>query len=80
MVVNTESKNAPTIAYQKLEIENPGDSAATISSDTAFTMKINKPRVMIVIGKANKLRMGFMTAFTIPKISAVMIIEVVLEN
>ena len=79
-VVNMESKSAPTIAYQKLEIENPGDSAATISKDAAFTMKMNNPRVMIVIGRASKLRMGFMTAFTIPKMSAVIIIEVTFEK
>jgi hypothetical protein len=79
-VVNIESKSAPTIAYQKLEIENPGDSAATISKDAAFTMKRNNPSVRIVMGRANKLRMGFMIALTIPKMSAVIIIEVTFEK
>lgn len=75
IVVNTERKNAPTIAYQKLEIENPGDSAATISSDAAFTMKMNRPKVIIVTGSASRFRMGFMIAFTIPRMSAVRMIE-----
>ena len=66
-----ERTTAPIIADQKLAIEKPGESDATISKEIAFTTNINNPKVRIVRGRAMKLSIGFITALIMPKISAV---------
>jgi hypothetical protein len=70
-VLITESRNAPKIATQKKEvIENPGTINATISSTNAFMIRVNNPKVIIVSGIEISIRIGFIIAFTSPRISA----------
>jgi hypothetical protein len=75
-----ERTTAPIMADQKLAIEKPGDSAATISKQIALTTKIKIPNVRIVKGNEIKLRMGFIIALITPKIRAVTIMAPVPVN
>ncbi len=71
--MNIESTTAHTIADQKLVIEKPGESDATISKEMALTININNPKVRIVKGNAIRLRIGLTMVLIMPKISAVTI-------
>lgn len=54
------------MAVQKETIENPGTTAATISSIIALIMIRNRPNVSTLIGKEITIKSGFSVAFTMP--------------
>lgn len=55
------------IAHKKPSIKNPGTRSDVNQTIIALRIKVNKPRVTIVIGKVRINRIGFMIALKIPK-------------
>jgi hypothetical protein len=57
-------------AYQKLSIVNPGTTKEAREINAAFIIKINKPKVKIVIGKVRIIKMGLIKEFIPPSTTA----------
>lgn len=58
------------IAMPRPEILNPGIKAAAKSTIEALMIKVNKPKVKILIGKVKIRMIGRITALTAPNMSA----------
>lgn len=71
--LNMDTKNEPTSASRKPSTRNPSMKDAAKRNSNAFIIKMNNPRVTIVIGNVSMTRIGFMITFKTPKISAVTI-------
>ncbi len=65
-MLDIESTSQPKNADHQPLISNPGSRAAQIFNTAAFTTKVNKPRVIIVIGKVRKNKMGQIKALANP--------------
>jgi branched-chain amino acid aminotransferase len=68
---STSDNTSPKImAHKNPSTWKPGTTLLTNKTNSALMTKVNKPKVKILIGKVRSIKIGFNTAFTIPKATA----------
>lgn len=66
-----ESTRLKSSAHQKLSTINPGTIYVVSITRVALIIRVNSPKVIILIGRVRSRKSGFKTAFIIPKTRAV---------
>lgn len=68
-----ESRILKNNAHQKLSITKLLTNPLTIKMISALTTNKKRPKVTIVTGNVNKIKIGFTNTFSKPKTAAIMI-------
>lgn len=78
--LTTETRSEPMSAARKLSTWNPGTNEAANMNKKALMTKMNKPKVIIVIGSVSIISIGFIMALRNPKTSAATIAAVMVST